>query len=882
MKQLNLKKNKWIRLWMAAAALLFGTIGLAQPIVGTPLQLGTGVTKTMQEIMAYSAEAERQAGGPGQPIQLRQEQHLPLELPAPGEESRRFSRSYPTTNEAARPTNTAGTTQEIWSNFMGSDFTSALGGWPPDNNGDVSPSQLLLIQNYRVKVYPKPQVFNAPVTTPNGTSTTLLASPVLDISLNNFFRTAFSGVDLTDPHVRYDRLTGRWFIIAMTTNESTNNFLVLAVSSANTIAPPTVNTVGTSFTFFRTSISAFPGDAGRFMDYPTLGLDKFSLYVGANFFTNSTGSYAQTSCYVINKADMIAGTLTITPFSAVGTSASGVGTDMRTPQGAQNDDPAATEGFFISTSAFFSQLIIRRVTYAGTTPTLQPPVVIPVATNRSPLKQVALGSSGTLDASNTRLFAAMIMKDKVSNTSSLWTAQNISVQADGTSSTTAANNNRNGSRWYEIRNFASATPTVHQFGTLFNSAAANPRGFWFPTIAMSGQGHAVMVSTSSSAIDRIDINLAGRYRTTPNGDLEDSIYATATTSDYNPINGGSFVDRWGDYSQVVVDPVDNMTMWAFQQYTNAPNSYGVRAVQLKAPAPPAFTVTNSNGTFCGTAVNVSLNGSSVNNREFFDPGADPGGPGYSRLRVEVSGGTPTTTIPVSNVNFVSPTQVTFTMNTQGVTAPAGTYSVMVVNPDGQISTGSFQLTNPCTGGVSTTLTLTGQLVNEQAQLNWITPTENNTKEFMVEKSIDGIRFTAIGTEPAKGTSGVRSDYAFLDKFPYPGASFYRIKLVFRDGSSIFSNVVRLVTPQKALVVTRLFPNPAKEKVSLEIVSDQQRTASIRLLGFSGKLVYMRSLVLTPGLNEVDVPLGNLAAAAYYIEVLDEQGKVFFKRKFIKN
>jgi Secretion system C-terminal sorting domain len=852
-----------------------------QPIVGTPLKFGSGITKSVDEIISFSAEAERQTPVHSLPLQMGEELHMPLDQPNPGEENRRFSRSYPTGNAAARPNEVAGVTQTIWSNFMGSDFNSAGGGWPPDNNGDVGTTQVLLIQNYRVKVYPKPSVTGVAVTTPNGSSTTLLASPVLDVSLNTFFRTAFAGVSTTDPHVRYDRLSGRWFIVAMTTNEPTNNFLLFAVSSAATITPTSASAVGTAFTFFRISISSFPGDAGRFLDYPTLGVDRNSLYVGANIFTSSSGGFSQTSGYVINKADMIAGSLTITPFSAMGSAAAGA--DIRTPQGVHNDDPAATDGFFVGSSAFFSQLIIRRITYSGTTPIMQPQVAVNVATNRSPLKQVALGSSGTLDASNTRLFAAMIMKNKVDNTFSLWTAQNIAVQSDGTSSTTTANNDRNGSRWYEIRNFATATPNVQQFGTHFNDAAASPRGFWFPSIAMSGQGHAILATSSSSSIDRIDINIAGRYRTTPSGDLEDSVYATATGSDYNPFNGGSFVDRWGDYSQVVVDPLDNMTMWAFHQYANntSNNSYGVRAIQLKAPRPPVFTASSSSGIFCGNLVNVTLSGVSTGNREFFDPGTDVGGPGFNRLTVTVSGGTPTTNIPVTNVNFVSPTQVNFRMNTIAANAPAGTYTITVTNPDGQTGTTTFSLADPCT--IPVTLTeFTGRLVNEQSQLNWTTSAEYNSKEFVVEKSLDGLRFSPLATVAAKGNSNTISNYQLLDKYPYPGNSYYRLKMVDRDATFAYSNVVRIATAKKALAVIRLFPNPTKDKVSLELVAEKQQTVTVNLTDLGGKRVYQKAVLLNAGLNSADVQMNSFAVGTYVMEVRDENSTVFYKSKVVKN
>ena len=111
--------------------------------------------------------------------------------------------------------------------------------------------------------------------------------------------------------------------------------------------------------------------------------------------------------------------------------------------------------------------------------------------------------------------------------------------------------------------------------------------------------------------------------------------------------------RWGDYSQVVVDPTDDMTMWTFQEYCNATDSWGVRVIQLKAP-PPATPNCSAPAQVTTSPQNVTISGTSAAGSEFFDPGPDPGGPGYpNRLQAAVSGG-----VTVNSVTFNSPTSVT--------------------------------------------------------------------------------------------------------------------------------------------------------------------------------------------------------------------------------
>ena len=59
---------------------------------------------------------------------------------------------------------------------------------------------------------------------------------------------------------------------------------------------------------------------------------------------------------------------------------------------------------------------------------------------------------------------------------------------------------------------------------------------------------------------------------------------TNSTSTYGP-QLNSTVQRWGDYSYTSLDPLDDMTMWTVQEFSNATNSWAVRVVKLIAPPP---------------------------------------------------------------------------------------------------------------------------------------------------------------------------------------------------------------------------------------------------------------------------------------------------------
>src|SRR4029077_11378961 len=76
---------------------------------------------------------------------------------------------------------------------------------------------------------------------------------------------------------------------------------------------------------------------------------------------------------------------------------------------------------------------------------------------------------------------------------------------------------------------------------------------------------------------------------------------------------------------------------------------------------------------------VTIVGTVSGGSGFFDPGADPGGPGYaSHIAASVSGG-----VTVTGVTFTDPTHVTLALDTTAATS--GPVNVTVTNPDGQSS-----------------------------------------------------------------------------------------------------------------------------------------------------------------------------------------------------
>ena len=655
-----------------------------EEIIGTPWTGPAGITETLDEIMVRAREADAFVGPrlvreQIEPAELDRE-NLPQNPDAPAISSwpPRSGNAWAMDEVIAIPRNP----QTVGTTFMGPQLSDS-GYIPPDTMGAVGPDQVLIILNGRIRVFDKAGIMGG-----------------LNATTDSFFASVMTaGSGTSDPHVRYDRLSSRWYIVMI--DVATINKVLIAVSSG-----PHVSS-SSSFTFYAFQhdlVGTTPNtDTGGFVDYPTLGVDANALYIGGDVVNAAGTAWIGASVYVVNKANLLAGTLTVTPFRQIG-AAGGTGGGMWAPQGVDNDGPGATEGYFTGVdNQYYSTLVIRRVSNpGGPSPSLSANINITVPTTYTPIgvpyrKASNINQTITLDALDDRLFAAAVHTDKLTGASSLWTAHSIKVDSSGVGGSAG---DRDGCRWYQIGSL-STSPVLVQSGTLVDSAAfaTNPYFYWMPSVAMSGQGHMALGCSSANGTDKTSPKyasaaVAGRLSGDASGTTQAATIAFTGSGFYNQTDT-SGRNRWGDFSQTVVDPTDDQTMWTFQEYVNttgSPYTYGswaVRAIQLKAPL-PATPASCSPATICqgATSVSVTVTGTSTSGTGFFDPGPDTGGPGFANhIAASVSGAG----VTVNSVTFTDSTHVTLSL-TIAAGAAAGARDITITNPDGQTNTGAGILT----------------------------------------------------------------------------------------------------------------------------------------------------------------------------------------------
>ncbi len=158
------------------------------------------------------------------------------------------------------------------------------------------------------------------------------------------------------------------------------------------------------------------------------------------------------------------------------------------------------------------------------------------------------------------------------------------------------------------------------------------------------------------------------------------------------------------------------------------------------------------------------------------------------------------------------------------------------------------------------------VVGKTIQLSWQTETESNNTGFEIQRSSDGIQFSAIGFVASLSLNGNSTStllYSYTDESHLAGNNFYRLRQIDKDGKYVYSTVSRSVFESYSSI--RLFPNPVGNQIKLRINSAAIERLHIRISDQAGKLVKSAEVPLVAGVNEIDMDAAGLPKGIYLIQ-----------------
>jgi hypothetical protein len=119
--------------------------------------------------------------------------------------------------------------------------------------------------------------------------------------------------------------------------------------------------------------------------------------------------------------------------------------------------------------------------------------------------------------------------------------------------------------------------------------------------------------------------------------------------------------------------------------------------------------------------------------------------------------------------------------------------------------------------------------SDRVHLQWTTAQEHQNLYFEVQRSADGIEFYTIGRVEGAFHSNEARTYAFTDKEPLAGISYYRLAQRDQDGSIHYSGLLSLINVN----AIRVYPNPAAH--GFYVSADRLEGARYRVSNALGQL-----------------------------------------------
>jgi hypothetical protein len=413
-------------------------------------------------------------------------------------------------------------------NFDGVPFPGvACNCAPPDTNGEVGATQYLQIVNQGFQVFNK----------------TTGASQLGPLDIQTVW-SGFGGLCETsgfgDPVALYDQMANRWLISQFAgSSVPTDECVAISQTSDATGA------------WFRYAFHL----GSNFFDYPKFGAWPDGYYMSMNVFNTSGTAFLGPQPFVFDRASMLTGAAAT--FITPGLQSTALGSLIPGDLDGPLAPPAGAPNPWMSTELPTWKLYRFHVdwgTPANSTFTLGGNLT-PAGYSTFGGSVPQLGGEG-LDSLADRPMFRLAYRRFADNHEAL--TANLTVASGGVA----------GVRWFEINHATSGTPAFTQQGTYQPDSTYR----WMGSVAMDGAGNLAVGFSASSASIHPEIRYAGRLAGDPAGTLGQGEATLFAGSGSQVSTSG----RWGDYSDLTVDPVDDCTFWYTTEYYQTTSSFNWR------------------------------------------------------------------------------------------------------------------------------------------------------------------------------------------------------------------------------------------------------------------------------------------------------------------
>jgi hypothetical protein len=160
------------------------------------------------------------------------------------------------------------------------------------------------------------------------------------------------------------------------------------------------------------------------------------------------------------------------------------------------------------------------------------------------------------------------------------------------------------------------------------------------------------------------------------------------------------------------------------------------------------------------------------------------------------------------------------------------------------------------------LSFQGSLTNNKAQLQWSVAENENGNYFEVQKSVDGKNFTSIGL--VFTSNETETKYAFKEGSDLVGTSYYRLKIVNKDRSVVYSKIVVLRNENPIVGNSLVVLHNQGSAVTLNYTASKAGVYKINIYSMSGAKLFASGISMQSGFNAASLNVDGLISGGVYV------------------